>query len=85
MYPPELDTLDQLLGGDMTLNTIRRIFPSDHRFQKAILAMLHEGEIRLLGKDGTEPPRWQWALILGDSDRWFDYRLSLTDLGSKRA
>ena len=44
----ELETLDQLLGGQMPVAVIRLIFPSDERFQQAMLGLLAGGDIELV-------------------------------------
>ena len=45
---PELETLDQLLGGDLPIAVIRGLFDDDSHFAHAVEAMLCEMEIRLL-------------------------------------
>jgi hypothetical protein len=56
---PELETLDQLPGGDF-LAIIRTLYPSDIRFLQGILGLLSPGDIRLLSPDGNDLPQWQW-------------------------
>jgi hypothetical protein len=84
MYSPELETLDQLSGEDMPLAVIRQLFGNADHFRKAILAMLHEGDIALLSQDGGIVPQWEWKPLLNDPTRWPGKRLSLTDSGAKR-
>ena len=43
---PELETLDQLLGGDLPLTVIRKLFPDAERFVRTR---------RLLEDPGTKP------------------------------
>ena len=83
---PELDTLDQLLGGDMELSVIRGLYDSGERFARAVEAMLHAGEVTLLA-DGVGVPRWRWIEVLavareqGDpNEAW----LSITDAGVRQ-
>lgn len=85
MYPPELDTLDQLCGGDLPLAVVRQIFGDDDRFHRALLAMLHGRDVRLLTTNGDEVPRWRWGQLLSDPKCGMDHRLSLTLSGAKRA
>jgi hypothetical protein len=83
---PELETLDQLLGGDLPLPVIRDLFPDGGRFARAITAMLDAGEVRLLAQDGTEGPRWQWREVLAAASNQSganDYRLDITDAGGR--
>jgi hypothetical protein len=63
-WSPELEALDQLLGGDLAVCVIRRLFADDSRFERAIEAMLCDGEIQLLTADGDAVPKWQWRDLL---------------------
>ena len=47
MQSPELETLDQLLGGDLPIGVIRGFYESEERFCRASMAMLRDGHIRL--------------------------------------
>ena len=51
---PELETLDQLEGGNLPLPIVRGIFREESRFVRAIEAMLEAGEVRLLDSDGAK-------------------------------
>ena len=84
MYPPELETLDQLCGGDLPLAVIRNLFLGDDRFRRAILAMLRDRELLLLRSDDTEVPHWERSPLLSDPTRWEGLRLSITDSGARR-
>lgn len=81
---PELEVLDQLLGGPKPLAVIRRVFESDDHFRRALLAMLYAGDIRLLRDERTEVRSWEWQSMLSDPRQWSDHRLSLTDQGLHR-
>jgi hypothetical protein len=84
---PELETLDQLLGGDLTLALIRSFFEDEKRFAQAITAMLNAGEVRMLAIDGTELHSWQWRDVLslgsGEAIRT-QTLLSITESGCRR-
>jgi hypothetical protein len=84
MWSPELETLDQLCGGPETLVVIRRLFESDERFRRAILAMLHAREVRLARREGAEVERWERVPVLNDPTGWAEYELSLTESGARR-
>jgi hypothetical protein len=43
MSSPELETLDQLLGGDLPLTTIRELYPNDAAFLQGVLGLLKSG------------------------------------------
>jgi hypothetical protein len=81
---PELETLDQLLGGDMSLTIVRELFENQERFARAIAAMLDAGEVRLVDSDGTELPRWRWREVIAGDTEGADLRLSITDAGERR-
>lgn len=84
MHSAELETLDQLLGGEMSLAVIREVFENNEHFERAILAMLHNQDIRLFRTDWSEIASWEWSRILGDSGSWGSHHLSLTNQGAKR-
>ncbi|OAI53634.1 hypothetical protein AYO47_04370 [Planctomyces sp. SCGC AG-212-M04] len=85
---PELETLDQLLGGDLPLSTIRLIFGDDRRFVRSISAMLNDGQVTLRTTVGKSIERWQWCRLLQNltaaaaaaASHW----LSLTEVGARR-
>lgn len=81
---PELDTLDQLLGGDMPLPLIRVQYPDDARFARGLLWLLHAGEVRLVGDDGTELPLWRCREVLVDPDTRGRMRVVITRAGVSR-
>lgn len=78
---PELETLDQLLGGDMPLPVIRSLFESDAKFVAGISALLRAGEVKLLSADETIP-KWRWSEVLAVPESQF--RLAITVLGVQR-
>ncbi len=79
---PELETLDQLLGGDLPVAVVRSFYPDDERFILATLAMLNAGEIALLDAERVEVLKWDWPRFLTKShDRC---RLKLLDRGIER-
>jgi hypothetical protein len=85
--PPELETFDQLLSGDLPISVIRRLFDNSTHFTLAIEAMLGDAEIRLLTSDGSEVPKWQWRDVLvavtADSGEC-SHVVSITDKGAQR-
>jgi hypothetical protein len=46
MYPPELETLDQLLGGDMPLTVIATLYSTPDAFRKGVQGLLSCGDDR---------------------------------------
>jgi hypothetical protein len=79
---PELETLDQLLGGDLPLPIIRGLFGEESRFVRAIEAMLEAGEVRLIEGDDTDVSRWRWREVLTTPAA--NTRLSITEAGVRR-
>ena len=82
---PELDTLDQLLGSDMSLDVVRKIFSDDESFTRGLLGLLQNGDVQLI-VDGSDVPQWRWrelfdnGEVLGDLAR---FQLAITDQGAK--
>jgi hypothetical protein len=85
---PELETLDQLLGGDMTLGLVRAFFADGPSFVRAVTAMLQARDVRLLGSDREEVPRHQWAEVLAATGSSKEgqgaFKLSITEAGARR-
>lgn len=87
MPSPELETLDQLLGGDLALPVVRRVYPDDERFLRGVHGLLLSGDVDLLTADGQPVPPWkveelfERRAILQAMD---GFKLHLTDQGGKR-
>lgn len=79
---PELEMLDQLLGGNLPVAVVRSCFTDDQRFVHAALLMLNAREIKLLDEDGTDIPKWKWSEILKSNTG--NPRVQITDGGVKR-
>ena len=60
---PELETLDQLQGGDLPVATIRGLYASADAFVKGVSGLLASGDVKL-AYNGAEVPKWQWATLL---------------------
>ena len=48
MLSPELETIDQLLGCDLTLAVIARFYPTFEACKKGVFGLLREGDVVLL-------------------------------------
>jgi hypothetical protein len=79
----ELETLDQLLGGQMPLAVIRSIFPNDERFRQAMLGLLAGGDVELVDGHGGLVPHGNWHASLGAADAT-SLILRLTERGARR-
>ena len=87
MMSPELETLDQLQGGDLSLDVVRRLFADVEHFRRGITAMLNAGDLILLDQESKTLPHRKQAKIFGqsvDHSTLSSYRLSLTDAGAAR-
>ena len=84
---PELEALDQLLGGDMTLAVVASLFPDEAHARRAIAAMVAAGELRLLDAEAAALSPWQVSELERQPGSWRTdtrHRLTLTDAGARR-
>jgi hypothetical protein len=84
---PEHETLDQLLGGDLTLQVVRCLFGDDGRFLSGVLGLLENGEVRMIDEENLAVPSWQWKKVLAASARGEGLpivRLSITSVAIRR-
>lgn len=79
---PELETLDQLLGGDLPLQVIAGLYPDDARFVYGLSGLLGSGEVLLVRADGAELPEWQWQKELAAPTT--DVLVRITQAGARR-
>jgi hypothetical protein len=83
---PELETLDQLLGGPMSTTAIRSLYNNADHFVAAITEMLQSGELKL-SAGSVEVPQYRWASVLrlsGADARTQRAKLDITEAGSRR-
>jgi hypothetical protein len=84
---PELETLDQLLGGDLPLEVIRNLYPDEEAFRQGVLGLLSCGDVCLLMRDQTQVPRGRWRELFMAGKVMLELgnmKLSLTAQGSRR-
>ncbi len=87
MYAPELETLDQLLGGDMPLTVIAKLYSSAEAFRKGVTGLLSCGDVLLLDADGISVPTWRWREVFAsgsDAEQLGHFSLRLTPQGEKK-
>ena len=87
MGSPELETLDQLLCGDLPLPVIRQLYPDDAAFMRGVLALLNSGNVRLFAAGKPDVPSWYWRELFVEGkilNKLVDFRLDLTDQGVKQ-
>jgi hypothetical protein len=56
---PELETLDQLQGGDLPLGIILRVYPDANAFMRGVLGLITNGDVSLLTNNDVEVPSWR--------------------------
>ena len=86
-FTPELETLDQLQGGDLPLTVIRSVYPSDERFKQGVFGLLSCGDVCLLEADLTSVPAWRWRELFVEGtvmNELENMRLSITAQGALR-
>jgi len=91
---PELDLLEQLNGGDMSLTLASKLFPNLERFKRVVQIYVRSGAVRLV-KEGDDGERlvqpWELRQLMDDPASWTgeggretEYRLGLTHEGYER-
>jgi len=60
---PELETLDQLQGGELHLSIVATLFPSTAAFRRAVMGLLSCGDVILKTNQGRQLPRWEWERL----------------------
>jgi hypothetical protein len=83
---PEMDTLDQLEGGNMSLQVVHRIFPDEEGFVRGVQGLLQNGDVRLRSQS-VDVPQWQWRELLEGGkilNELFRFELELTEQGASR-
>lgn len=84
---PELETLDQLLSGELPLSVVCKLYPDVDTFLSGVHGLLKSGEVRLLTAQGDEVPDWRWRGLFVEgtiTEQLKNFRLEITDQGSKR-
>ena len=84
-YAPELEVLDQLLGGPMPLQVIAGLFPNREHCHRAISAMLKDGQIEILDREGHPLPFWHFreeSVLPGFRDRGTGFQAEITEKGA---
>ncbi len=84
---PELETLDQLLGGELPLAVIRNIYPDTDAFRMGVFGLLTSGDVCLLTIDHADVPRWRWRELFVDRTAMKDLgnmQLKITAQGARR-
>jgi hypothetical protein len=80
---PELETLDQLLAGGISLTIIKTLYPDANSFMQGVIGLLTSGDVRLLA-NGNDVPAWRWQQLLSDQTVLTSATLRITDQGVRR-
>jgi hypothetical protein len=81
VWSPELDTLDQLCGGPLSLNVVAMIFSDDARCAHSLERMVDDGHVYLMTRDGELVQRWQLRELFQDREAWDRYTVNITTKG----
>lgn len=84
---PELETFDQLLGGDLSLEIISMLYPSADEFKRGILGLLSSGDVSLLTREEIEVPAYRWRELFSEAKLMHELhhlKLHLTVQGARR-
>jgi hypothetical protein len=84
---PELDTLDQLQGDDLSLGVVLRLFPDAAAFKHGVLGLISGGHVRLLTTDDKEVPPWRHRELFVDGTVMQELqhmKLRITDEGARQ-
>jgi len=82
---PELETLDQLIGGELSLAIVRTLYSSDERFLQGTTGLLSSGDVVLVTAEGIRVPDWQIRELLNAAPSSREcFKLRLTDQGARR-
>ena len=89
--PPEVEVLDQLCGGPLSLTVILSIFNDVIRAQRALRILATEGSVEFIGKADENAPRlpeWQVRQLVDSlaqrPDAFIHIYLRLTDRGYEK-
>ena len=84
---PELETLDQLLCGELSLVIISKLYSDTDRFLRGVHGLLSEGHVCLFTSAGVEVPAWRWRQLFLEGtvvDEIESFRLEITEHGARR-
>lgn len=84
---PELETLDQLLGNDLPLGAILRVYPDANAFMRGVLGLITAGDVRLLTNDDVAVPSWRCRELFVDGtvmQEMENMKLRITPQGARR-
>ena len=84
---PELETLDQLLGSDLPLGIVLRLYSDAAAFKRGVLGLITSGDVRLFTNDDAEVPSWRCRVIFAEGtvmEEMERMKLRITPQGVRR-
>jgi hypothetical protein len=84
---PELETLDQLLGSDLLLGVVLRLYPDATAFKRGVLGLITSGDACLFTSDDIEVPSWRCQVLFGHGTVMQEMermKLRITPQGARR-
>ena len=84
---PELETLDQLLAGLLSLKTVLSVYPSESAFLRGVSGLLASGDVWLQLSNGSTLPDHEWRRVFRDRtvlNNLGNFQLEITDQGARR-
>jgi hypothetical protein len=84
---PELETLDQLQSGELSLAVVRNLYPGPDAFTRGVFGLLSSGGVCLVMIDQTEVPSWPWRELFVDGavmKQLGNLKLRITAQGARR-
>jgi hypothetical protein len=83
---PELEMIDQLLGGDLSLPVVRGFFPDDDRARRALANYVSKGVVLFITDKEGVLPKWKCEEMfrrLEPLEHHNEVRVSLTHKAAK--
>jgi hypothetical protein len=84
---PELETLDQLLGSDLLLGVVLRLYPDASAFKRGVLGLITCGDVCLFTIDYIKVPSWRCSELFVDGTVMQELermKLRITPQGARR-
>jgi len=84
---PEMETLDQLLGGELRLTVILPLYPDQTSFLQGLFGLLSSGDVSLQTTDKMDVPEHRWNQLFRDGTLLNElerFQLKITPQGARR-
>ena len=84
---PEMETLDQLLGGELRLTVILSLYQDQTSFLQGLFGLLSSGDVSLQTTDKLDVPEHRWNQLIRDGTLLNElerFQLRITPQGARR-